>query len=68
MTEKNICNSENKDYDIESLIVEMQEVNLDDSLDSSLKLKSNSGLLLIIDGKIRKFISRVVSCIYKLLI
>ncbi len=54
---------ENKDYNIESLIVVMQEVNLDDSLDSSLsKLKSNSGLLLIIDGKISKFISpRVVS-------
>ena len=54
---------ENKDYNIESLIVVMQEVNLDDSLDSALsKLKSNSGLLLIIDGKISKFISpRVVS-------
>jgi len=54
---------ENKDFNIESIIVEMQEVNLDDSLDSTLsKLKSNSGLLLIIDGKISKFISpRVVS-------
>ena len=54
---------DNKKFDIKSLIIEMQEVDKEDSLEITLlKLKNESGLLLKIDGKIRKFISpRVVS-------
>ncbi len=54
---------DNKKFDIKSLIIEMQEVDKEDSLEKTLlKLKNESGLLLKIDGKIRKFISpRVVS-------
>ena len=54
---------DNKKFDIKSLIIEMLEVDMEDSLEKTLlKLKNESGLLLKIDGKIRKFISpRVVS-------
>ena len=50
-------------FDIKSVIVQMQEISLESPLDKTLlKLKDEPGLLLRIDGKIKKFISpRVVS-------
>jgi hypothetical protein len=53
----------NEVFDIKSVIVQMQEISLENPLDKTLlKLKDEPGLLLRIDGKIKKFISpRVVS-------
>lgn len=52
-----------EDFNVKSIIVQMQEINLDSPLDKTLnKLKDEPGLLLRIDGEIKKFISpRVVS-------